>query len=90
MREEAMLLLESIKNQISGDSLTSQVVNKYVEQETQERSDIHFTPKQLHDMAVEHFQKKRLSPALEAVIQAIQLAPNSIKFSISLLKYYLH
>lgn len=86
MREEAMLLLESIKNQISGDSLTSQVVNKYVEQETQERSDIHFTPKQLHDMAVEHFQKKRLKPALEAVIQAIQLAPTSIKFSISLLK----
>jgi tetratricopeptide (TPR) repeat protein len=86
MREEAMLLLESIKNQISGDSLTSQVVNKYVEQETQERTDIHFTPKQLHDMAVEHFQKKRLEPALEAVIQAIQLAPSSIKFSISLLK----
>ena len=86
MREEAMLLLESIKNQISGDSLTSQVVNKYVEQETQERSDIHFTPKQLHDMAVEHFQKKRLKPALEAVIQAIQLAPTSIKFSMSLLK----
>ena len=86
MREEAMLLLESIKNQISGDSLTSQVVNKYVEQETQERSDIHFTPKQLHDMAVEHYQKKRLEPALEAVIQAIQLAPNSVKFSTSLLK----
>jgi DNA-binding NarL/FixJ family response regulator len=86
MREEAMLLLESIKNQISGESLTSQVVNKYVEQETQERADIHFTPKQLHDMAVEHYQKKRYKPALEAVIQAIQLAPSSIKFSISLLK----
>ncbi len=86
MREEAMLMLESIKNQISGDSLTSQVVNRYVQQETKERSDIHFTPKQLHDMAVEHFQKKRLQPALEAVLQAIQLAPTSIKFSISLLK----
>ncbi len=86
MREEAMLLLESIKNQISGDSLTSQVVNRYVQQETKERSDIHFTPKQLHDMAVEHFQKKRLQPALEAVLQAIQLAPSSVKFSISLLK----
>ena len=49
-------------------------------------ADIHFTPKQLHDMAVEHFQKKRLKPALEAVIQAIQLAPTSIKFSMSLLK----
>ncbi|GLX78155.1 response regulator [Thalassotalea insulae] len=86
MREEAMLLLESIKNQISGDSLTSQVVNRYIQQETQERSDIHFTPKQLHDMAVEHFQKQRLQPALEAVLQAIQLAPTSVKFSISLLK----
>ncbi|WP_206483121.1 response regulator [Thalassotalea sp. G2M2-11] len=86
MREEAMLLLESIKNQISGDSLTSQVVNRYIQQETQERSDIHFTPKQLHDMAVEHFQKKRMQPALEAVLQAIQLAPTSIKFAISLLK----
>ncbi len=86
MREEAMLMLESIKNQISGDSLTSQVVNRYIQQETQERSDIHFTPKQLHDMAVEHFQKQRLKPALESVIQAIQLAPTSVKFSISLLK----
>ncbi|WP_286233838.1 response regulator [Thalassotalea sediminis] len=86
MREEAMLLLEAIKNQISGESLTSQVVNRYIEQETQERADIHFTPKQLHDMAVEHFQKERYSPALESVLQAIQLAPNSVKFSITLLK----
>ncbi|WP_074497914.1 MULTISPECIES: response regulator [Thalassotalea] len=86
MREEAMLLLEAIKNQISGESLTSQVVNRYIEQETKERADIHFTPKQLHDMAVEHYQKKRFSPALESVLQAIQLAPNSVKFSTSLLK----
>jgi len=86
MREEAMLILESIKNQISGESLTSQVVNRYIQQETQERSDIHFTPKQLHEMAVEHLEKGRMQPALESVLQAIQLAPNSVKFSISLLK----
>jgi tetratricopeptide (TPR) repeat protein len=86
MREEAMLLLESIKNQISGDSLASQVVTRYVQQETKERTDIQFTPKQLHDMAVEHFQKKRFAPAVEALIQAVQLAPTSIKFSLSLLK----
>lgn len=86
MREEAMMLLEAIKNQISGDSLTSQVVNRYVEQEIEERGQIHFTPKQLHDMAVEHFQKERFQPAMESVLQAIQLAPNSVRFSISLLK----
>lgn len=86
MREEAMIILEAVKNQISGESLTSQVVNKYIEQEMQERADIHFTPKHLHDMAVEHFQKRRFEPALESILQAIQLAPTSVKFSISLLK----
>ncbi|GHF87182.1 response regulator [Thalassotalea marina] len=86
MREEAMFLLEAIKNQISGDSLTSLVVSRYVEQEIDERSQIHFTPKQLHEMALEHFQKGRAKPALDTVLQAIQLAPNSVRFSISLLK----
>jgi len=86
MREEAMLLLEAIKNQVSGDSLTSQVVNKYIEQETKERADIQFTPKQLHDMALEHVEKNRFAPAIAALTQALQLAPTSIKFSITLIK----
>ncbi|MGB1197925.1 MAG: response regulator [Thalassotalea sp.] len=85
MREEAGVLLQAIKNQILGDSLTSQVINKYIEQETQERSDIHYTPKHLHEMAEEHAKKGRYTPALEALIQAQQLAPTSIKFASSLL-----
>lgn len=85
MREEAAVLLQAIKNQILGDSLTSQVVNKYIEQETQERSDIHFTPKHLHEMAEEHIRKGRYLPALEAIIQAQHLAPTSIKFASSLI-----
>lgn len=86
MREEALKLLEAIKNQISGESLTSQVVNRYVEQEMKERSDIHFTPKHLYEMAMEHLEKDRLKPAIESISQAIQLAPGNHKFSISLLK----
>ncbi|GHF02190.1 response regulator [Thalassotalea profundi] len=85
MREEAAVLLQAIKNQIMGDSLTSQVVNKYIEQETQERSDIHFTPKHLYEMSEEHMRKCRYVPALEAIIQAQHLAPTSIKFASSLL-----
>jgi len=81
-----MLLLEAIKNQVSGDSLTSQVVNKYIEQETNERADIQFTPKQLHDMALEYVEKSRFAPAIAALTQALQLAPTSIKFSITLIK----
>ncbi len=89
MREEALIILKAIKNQITGESLTSQVVNKYVEQEMEERQEIHFTPKHLHEMAVEHFQKKRLQPAFESIQQALTLAPSNAKFSISLLKILL-
>ncbi|WP_448565202.1 response regulator [Thalassotalea ganghwensis] len=85
MREEAGVLLQAIKNQIVGDTLTSQVVNRYIEQETQERSDIHYTPKHLHEMAEGHVKKGRFLPALEAIIQAQHLAPTSIKFASCLL-----
>jgi len=86
MREEAIFLLDAIKKQIAGDSLSSQVVNKYVEQETEERSDIHFTPKQLNSMAVEHFQKKRMHPALDSLSQALKLTPKNVKLTLSLIK----
>ena len=86
MREEAFTLLKAVKNQVSGDSLTSEVLSKYVEQETDERSEINFTPKQLNSMAVEFFQKNKLLPALNSVIQALKLAPKNVKLLFSLLK----
>jgi len=86
MREDAIHLLQAINNQISGDSLNCQVVKRYIEQETQEREDIHFTAKQLNSMAVEHFQRNRLLPTLDAIVQALQLSPDNIKLMISQLK----
>lgn len=86
MREDAVTMLDAIKNQIAGDNLTSQVVNKYVDQEIEERTDIHFTPKQLNSMAAEHFQKKRLHPALKSLSQALKLSPKNVKLTLSLLK----
>jgi len=89
MREEAIKMLDAISNQVSGDSLTSQVINKYIQQETIERAEINFTPKQLSEMAVEHFEKKRMQPALDAIEQALRLTPNNIKLTMSLLKILL-
>ncbi len=89
MREESLIILKAIQQQISGESLTSQVVAKYVEQEMEERLEIHYTPKHLHTMAVEHFTKMRLKPALDAIEKAIKLAPTNVKFRISLLKILL-
>jgi len=86
MREETGKMLDLISNQISGDSLTSQVINKYVEQESIERAEINFSPKQLNDMAIEHFEKNRLLPALETIQQALRLTPYNVKLTIRLLK----
>jgi len=85
-REEAVNILDAIKKQICGDTLSSQVVNKYIDQETKERSRIFFSPRQLNDIAVEHFKKKRMKPALNSLEQALELTPKNIKVSISLLK----
>ncbi|MFT6902224.1 MAG: tetratricopeptide (TPR) repeat protein [Colwellia sp.] len=86
MREEAIKLLAAINNQIAGNSLNSQVVRHYIAQESQQREDIHFTAKELNCMAVEHFQKNRLLPALKAIKQALQLSPNNVKLLFSQLK----
>jgi len=86
MREEAIKLLEAINNQIAGNSLNSQVVRHYIAQESQQREEIHFTAKELNRMAVEHFQKHRLLPALKAIQQALQLSPDNVKLLFSQLK----
>ncbi len=86
MEKDAIALLKAMGNQISGDTLSCQVVKRYIKQETQERAEIHFTAKQLNSMAVEHFQKNRLLPALDAIMQALQLSPDNHKLMISQLK----
>jgi len=86
MREEAFSLLKAVKNQVAGDSLTSEVLSQYVEQEIDERAEINFTPKQLNSMAVEYFHKNKLLPALNSVLQALTLAPRNSKLLFSLLK----
>jgi tetratricopeptide (TPR) repeat protein len=86
MREEALKMLEIISKQVSGDSLTSQVINKYIEQESLERAEINFSPKQLNDMAIEHFEKNRLQPALKTIQQALRLTPHNIKLTMRMLK----
>lgn len=85
-REEALDLLKSIKKQIACDNLAGAVTSRFVEQETKERQDIHFTPKQLNKMAIEFFKKQKMEPALHTLSQALQLTPHDVKVSLSLLK----
>ncbi|MDF2178859.1 response regulator [Aliiglaciecola sp. CAU 1673] len=85
-REEAISLLESVKKQISGESLTSQVVSRYVKQESAERSEIHFTPKQLNSMAAELYRMNKPVSALKSLEQALQLTPKNVRVALNILK----
>ncbi|MBE1300606.1 MAG: response regulator [Alteromonadaceae bacterium] len=85
-RENALKLLEKIKAQIAGDSWSSRVVAEYVEQEKLERKDIHFTAKELGEMAQEHFKEKRIKPAYQNLSQAFKLSPANSQLAMSLLR----
>ena len=85
-REEALVLLSAVQQQIATDGLTGQVVSRFIEKELETRSEIHFTAKQLNQMAVEHFNRCRYDAAIMALEQALALTPNSARVLISILK----
>lgn len=84
--EQSLTLLDKIKDQIESDSFTGQVISEYLEQESKERRDIQFSPKELSDMAATHYKNKRYKPAYNLLSQALQLSPQSVSTAISLLK----
>lgn len=85
-REESIKLLNRIKSEIESDSFSGQVINEYLSQEQDERENIHYTPKELSEMASNHYGMKRYRPALELLAQALKLNPQSNSVAISLLK----
>ena len=85
-REECLQLLDNIKGQIEGDSFSSRVVSDYIEQESIERREIHFTPNELSEMAANNYKLKRMAPALSNLSQAFKLSPENSKFAMSMLK----
>ncbi|MBU3005627.1 response regulator [Paraglaciecola arctica] len=84
--EQSMGLLEQMKNQVELDTFTGKVLSEYLEQESSERKDIRYSPKELGEMASTHYKNKRYRPAYDLLQQAAQLSPNNINIVISLLK----
>ncbi|MEP4891180.1 MAG: response regulator [Aliiglaciecola sp.] len=84
--EESIRLLDSVKSKIEGDSFVGQVINEYLDQETKERTDIRYSPKELGEMASSHYKNKRYEPAYELLSQAFVLAPKNPNMALSILK----
>jgi CheY-like chemotaxis protein len=84
--EQSILLLDQMKSEVEHDSFTGKVLAEYLEQESKERQDIRYSPKELGDMASAHYKNKRYKPAYNLLCQASQLLPNNANITISLLK----
>jgi DNA-binding response OmpR family regulator len=84
--EQSMRLLDQMKSDVGHDSFTGKVLAEYLEQESNERQDIRYSPKELGDMASSHYKNKRYKPAYDLLCQASQLSPNNVNITISLLK----
>lgn len=84
--EHSLALLDKIKTQIEGDSFTAKVINEYIEQESKERLVIHYSPKELVDMASTHYRNKRYKPSYELLKQAMVLTPKNASIALSLIK----
>ncbi|MBU2880273.1 response regulator [Aliiglaciecola lipolytica] len=84
--EESIRLLDSIKSKIEGDSFIGRVINEYLDQESKERTDIRYSPKELGEMASSHYKNKRYEPAYELLTQAFVLAPKNPNMALSILK----
>jgi tetratricopeptide (TPR) repeat protein len=84
--EQSMRLLDQMKSDVGHDSFTGKVLAEYLEQESKERQDIRYSPKELGDMASSHYKNKRYKPAYNLLCQASQLSPNNANITISLLK----
>tara|TARA_Y100000296_G_scaffold16861_1_gene19734 strand:+ start:343 stop:2028 length:1686 start_codon:yes stop_codon:yes gene_type:complete len=86
MREQCARVIDDLQKQIQGDAFASQVVNAYLNQESIERKEIHFTAKELKHMATVNYRENRLLPAFNNLKQAMTLSPHDKQLALSLLK----
>ena len=84
--EQSLRLLDQMKCDVVHDSFTGKVLAEYLEQESKERQDIRYSPKELGEMASSHYKNKRYKPAYNLLCQASQLSPNNVNITITLLK----
>lgn len=86
MKEECLSILDTLRTQLAGDTLASQVVDEYLKREEIERREIKFTTKELKEMAAVNYRENRILPAYNNLCQALTLSPHDKSIALSLLK----
>ena len=86
MKEDCLAILDTLRAQLAGDTLASQVVDEYLKREEIERREIKFTTKELKEMAAVNYRESRIMPAYNNLCQALTLSPHDKSIALSLLK----
>lgn len=85
-REGCLRLLAESEVLVENDSFSGQILNKYIEQETDERSSIHFTPKELTAMAASYHSQEKYNQAIAMLSQAFRLSPKNTALAMNIMK----
>ncbi|AWL13133.1 hypothetical protein HMF8227_02681 [Saliniradius amylolyticus] len=85
-REKAVALLREMQKHVTDDTFSGHIIQRYLEQELDERQAIHFSPKELSDMASTYYKQDRLEQALSSLQKALTLSPSSTQIALSTLK----
>lgn len=85
-REKCIHLLNESKALADNDSFSGNILNKFIEQELDEKSEIHFTPKELTKMAAAYHSQQKYGQAMNMLDQAFRLSPGNLNLAMNIMK----
>lgn len=85
-QNEAVALLEEVPQAFDTDDINGKILDKYLTQETQEKRDIPFSPRQLNNIAVQLYNQKQTDAAMQAFKDALKLMPKNARIALNLLQ----
>lgn len=85
--EKAVEMLDSMEgSDESNDAVSEKVLQEFIKQETKERKEIRYSPRELNNMAVAFYGKNQLAPAIQAFSDAFRIMPKNERIALNLLQ----
>ncbi len=84
--DDSLRIMDQVKDKMTSHASNGDVIAQYLEQEYDARKEIHFTHKELCDMATSCFSTKRYVSAFNYLDKAFKLTPNNVSVALSILK----
>ncbi|MDN4501116.1 response regulator [Alteromonadaceae bacterium BrNp21-10] len=84
--EKSIHVLDEIERRCTHQPMQGKIFLRYIEQEKQERIAIKASPKELNNIAVDHYRRGDISSALKTFRQAYRIMPKSPSIALNLLQ----